>query len=75
MLYLLLTDRLPYAGIEDWELERFDFKANPLAPPSQLNYMVDAKLDAIVTRALSVDPSKRHPARNSFWPIWTAGFP
>ena len=61
MLYLLLTDRLPYTGIQDWELERFDFKANPLPPPSQLNYMVDAKLDAIMARALAADPADRYP--------------
>lgn len=61
VLYLLLTDRLPYASLDDWELEQFDFTTNKLVPPSRLNHRVNAGLDTIVMRALAVDPTQRHP--------------
>jgi eukaryotic-like serine/threonine-protein kinase len=61
VLYLLLTDRLPYASLADWELEGFDFKSAPLiTPPSNLNHRVNKELDTIVTHALAVDPTQRH---------------
>ena len=65
-MYLLLTDRLPYA--ESSEADTFDmdrFK-RPLIPPSRLNVNVDPVLDQIVFRALAVDPKDRYPAAKDF---------
>ncbi|MCM2256030.1 MAG: serine/threonine protein kinase [Vicinamibacteria bacterium] len=62
-LYLLLTDRLPYAGLGDTEAAadpgRFE---RPLIPPSRLNAKADAGLDQILFRALSLKPEERHPS-------------
>jgi serine/threonine-protein kinase len=63
-MYLLLTDRLPYA--ESSEADTFDmdrFK-RPLIPPSRLNLNVDPSLDQIVFRALAVAPKDRYPTAN-----------
>jgi len=65
-MYLLFTDRLPYA--ESSEADTFDmdrFKL-PLIPPSRLNVNVDPLLDQIVSRALSVSPKDRYPSANEF---------
>jgi serine/threonine-protein kinase len=59
-MYLLLTDRLPYA--ESNEVDTFDtdrFK-RPLIPPSRLNLNVDPFLDQILFRALAVTPKDRY---------------
>jgi serine/threonine-protein kinase len=63
-MYLLFTDRLPFA--ESSEADTFDmdrFKL-PLIPPSRLNVSVDPLLDQIVSRALSVAPKDRYPSAN-----------
>jgi eukaryotic-like serine/threonine-protein kinase len=65
-MYLLLTDRLPYA--ESLEVDAFDsdrFK-RPLIPPSRLNLNVDPLLDQIVFRALAVTPKDRYPTAQEF---------
>ena len=59
-MYLLLTDRLPYPGLKDdgqVDLSRFD---RPLVPASRLNIMVDAGLEAILLKALSLSPESRY---------------
>lgn len=59
-LYLLLTDRLPYAEKGQWDAHdpaRFQI---PLILPSQLNVRVDAALDFIALRALELEPQKRY---------------
>lgn len=58
-LYLLLTDRLPYAELPDHELEAGRFSGKELAPPSLFNHRVDNRLDAIVMRALAPKPALR----------------
>jgi serine/threonine-protein kinase len=65
-MYLLLTDRLPYA--ESSEADTFDidrFKG-PLIPPGRLNVNVDPLLDQIVFHALAVDPANRYPTAGEF---------
>jgi serine/threonine protein kinase len=58
-LYLLLTDRLPFAADADTvSPERFNL---PMIPPSRLNVQADALLDQIVFGALAVDPKDRYP--------------
>ena len=62
-IYVLLTDRLPYAGEND-EIspKRFD---EPLVPPRVFNASVDAGLEGIVLRSLELKPEKRHPDARS----------
>lgn len=59
-LYLLLTDQLPYPQAGDLTSRSRAFRT-PHKPPSRLNIDVDARLDAIVGRALEPKPSKRYP--------------
>jgi serine/threonine-protein kinase len=59
-LYLLLSDRLPYANVPDQYLESGDFVTHPLAPPSTFNLKVDKHLDEIVMRALAAKPARRY---------------
>lgn len=59
-LYVLLTDRLPYTrqGTSDLsDPHRFE---SPLVPASQLNYQVNRGLDAILQRALAINPKRRY---------------
>lgn len=58
-LYLLLTDRLPYADVDDSELDIGKFASQKLVRPSTMNAEVDERLDAIVMRALAVKPTQR----------------
>jgi serine/threonine-protein kinase len=58
-LYLLLTDRFPFAddyGLEFAGNERFE---SPLKLPSTFNANVDDKLDELVYRCLSLNPRNR----------------
>jgi eukaryotic-like serine/threonine-protein kinase len=59
-LYLLLTDRLPYAesALDELGIDAFE---QPMLPPSRLNPTVDPLLDDVVIRALSVDAKTRYP--------------
>jgi eukaryotic-like serine/threonine-protein kinase len=59
-LYLLLSDRLPYADVSADELETGDFALQQLARPSDFNANIDSRLDEIVMRALSPKPSQRY---------------
>lgn len=60
-LYLLLTDRLPYAESEDSTVDARSFE-RPLIPPSRLNLNVNPLLDQIVLRALAFKPKDRYPS-------------
>lgn len=57
-LYLLLTDRFPYADAGDSEVDAF---ARPLIPASRLNAQVDAALDQILFRMLAPTAEARYP--------------
>lgn len=59
-LYLLLSDRLPYANVPDQYLESGNFVSHPLAPPSTFNLKVNKHLDEIVMRALASKPARRY---------------
>jgi serine/threonine-protein kinase len=59
-LYLLLSDRLPYANLSDEELESGEFASKQLAAPSTFNLKVDKRLDEIVMRALAPKPAQRY---------------
>jgi serine/threonine-protein kinase len=65
-MYLLLTDRLPYA--ESSEADTFDMERfkRPLIPPSRFNVHMDPVLDQIVFRALAIDPKERYPTAKDF---------
>jgi serine/threonine-protein kinase len=64
-LYLLLTDRLPYADLGEEDLLQAAL-SKPLILPSRLNAQVDGGLDQILCRALSVDPAGRYPTALAF---------
>jgi serine/threonine-protein kinase len=59
-LYLLLSDRLPYANVPDRDLELGEFVSQQLAAPSTFNLKVDNRLDEIVMRALAPKPAHRY---------------
>jgi len=59
-LYLMLTDRLPYGQIGDFDSADYTRFSEPLIVPSRLNVQVDPGLDQIVFRALSIDAAKRY---------------
>lgn len=61
-LYLLLSDRLPYADLPEHDLQAGRFVGHKLEPPSRFNARVDAALDAIVMRALAPKPAQRYPS-------------
>lgn len=59
-VYLMLTDRFPYAGADLDEIKAECFQ-RPLIPASSLNGGVDDLLDRILGRALAIDPAERYP--------------
>lgn len=59
VLYLLLTDEMPYCLAPDEPPQPRHFK-QPLTPPSRVHFECDASLDDIVLRALSYDPASRY---------------
>jgi serine/threonine protein kinase len=59
-MYLLLTDRFPFALPEDFgdiSPRLFD---QPLIPPSRLNVFVDPTLERMVLRGMALDPKNRY---------------
>ncbi|MCL6450407.1 MAG: serine/threonine protein kinase [Acetobacteraceae bacterium] len=61
VLYLLLTDRLPFpAAGEVQELDASVWE-RPLVPASRFNARVDPGLEAILARALALDLGDRYP--------------
>lgn len=59
-LYLLLTDRLPYADVDEDEFQRGAFVSTPLTPPSTIHLLVDKALDTIILKALHPKPRQRY---------------
>ena len=65
-LYLILTDRLPYAPIqEDGWLQSGRF-SRPITPPSQLNFNVNPQLDSIIAKALAIEAKDRYGNAREF---------
>lgn len=60
VLYLLLTDRLPYGGAGGAPETKGERGPRPLVAPSALNGEADAALDAIARRALALAPVDRY---------------
>jgi serine/threonine-protein kinase len=59
-IYLLLTDRYPFADMFDAAcIEYSDFE-KPIIPPSRLNLYVNQKLDEIILKTLALDPNDRY---------------
>ncbi|KWT95156.1 serine/threonine protein kinase [Candidatus Magnetominusculus xianensis] len=62
ILYLLLTDRMPFSELGDLGIIDRRLLDKPLIPPSRLNVCVNQLLDEITLRALSVKPEARYPS-------------
>ena len=61
ILYLLLTDRLPFPEVGEVDGAESDVFDRPLLPPSRFNLQVTAFLDQIVLRSLAPRPEDRYP--------------
>jgi serine/threonine-protein kinase len=64
VLYEMLAGKAPYAGENPIVIARKQLTETP-PPPSTLNPRVPRLLDAVVLRALSVDPAARQPTAAS----------
>lgn len=62
VLYLILTDQMPYRTQEDMEFIDGKCFTQKLTPPSQLNILVDSYLEGILVKALAIKPDLRHPS-------------
>ena len=60
ILYLLLTDRLPFAEIAESEFFEYANFKTPITPPSRLNFSVNTLLEKITLKALEIEPLKRY---------------
>ena len=60
ILYLLLTDQLPYTKFSMAESQDLCFD-EPLTPPGRLNVQVNPAMDNISLKALSLKPEDRYP--------------
>jgi len=61
-MYLLLTDRLPFAEADDLDAFNPEVFSRPIIPPSRLNVRVDPLLDQCLLRALDLKPENRYPS-------------
>jgi serine/threonine-protein kinase len=59
-LYLLLTDSFPYLNEEDPEDAIPAIPTRPWLPPSALNVQVPERIDAVVQKALALQPDERY---------------
>jgi len=59
-LYLLLTDRLPFAIDSRMDFSNGKCWSQPVAPPSHFNALVDPFLDAFVCKSLALKPADRY---------------
>jgi serine/threonine-protein kinase len=66
ILYLMLTDRLPYVGSDSGDVPAERRFVGALVPPSRLNVNVDAFLDEVLFRALALEQEKRYPNSMEF---------
>ena len=60
LLYLALTDRLPFSGATVVETMALIAQASPL-PPRSLDPTVSPSLEVVCLRGLQADPSRRYP--------------
>ncbi|MEX2409836.1 MAG: serine/threonine-protein kinase [Candidatus Paceibacterota bacterium] len=60
ILYLLITDRLPFAEITESEFFEYANFETPITPPSRLNLSVNMLLEKITLKAIEIDPLKRY---------------
>jgi len=65
VLYLVLTDTLPFPGLDERDIEDAGRFLRPLRPASVYNSSVNSALDAILGRCLAVDPDDRYPTANA----------
>jgi serine/threonine protein kinase len=63
--YLLLTDTLPYPGLNDRDIADANRFIKPLRPPSIYNMAVDPALEAILSRCLTPKPADRYQNASS----------
>lgn len=63
--YLLLTDTLPYPGLNDRDIADANRFIRPLRPPSIYNMAVDPALEAILSRCLAPKPADRYQNASS----------
>jgi len=61
ILYLMLTDHMPYSGEDSTGIRDNNSLKYPLIPPSKYNIRVSAGLDAIVLKTLEIRPENRYP--------------
>jgi serine/threonine-protein kinase len=61
ILYLLLTDVMPFPLLNDRDIEDAGRFLRPIRPPSIYNIHVDAGLESIIFRCLSADQTDRYP--------------
>jgi len=59
-LYLLLTDQLPYAGLNEEEFISGRRWERPIIPPRRYNIDIDHDLESIVLKALALKPEDRY---------------
>jgi len=59
-LYLLLTDKLPFAEIDETGIVSYANFNIPLLPAHKVNNQVDAGLQEIIDRALAIEPASRY---------------
>jgi serine/threonine-protein kinase len=59
-LYLLLTDSFPYLNEDDPEDAIPAIPTRPWLPPSALNVQVPERIDAVVQKALALQPDERY---------------
>ncbi|WP_007519663.1 serine/threonine-protein kinase [Pseudofrankia saprophytica] len=60
VLYLLLTAQMPHPELVAADPLAGAWYTGRLIPPRELRYVVDERLEKIVTRSLALDPSQRH---------------
>jgi serine/threonine-protein kinase len=60
-LYLLLTDKLPFPGLDERSISNATRFMQALQPASFYNIQVDPTLDSIVSRCLAQKPNDRYP--------------
>lgn len=60
ILYLMLTDRLPFAEIAESEFFEYANFNIPIIPPSRLNISVNSLLEKITLKSLEIEPSRRY---------------
>jgi len=59
-LYLLLTDRLPFPGLDERSTSNATRFMQPFRLASLYNIQVDPNLDSIVSRCLAIEPDDRY---------------